>query len=101
MIYGDWPVRSNISFFFFGVVLLQAVVGVREWQIKVVPRILPILCFSVVATYLTFFTLEMLSEAGAVSRSTPVPWEWLCSISLLAWVFAHSIVLGREDRKST
>jgi hypothetical protein len=62
-----------------------------------IPRSLPILCFAVVAIYLIFFTLEMLYEADVVSRNTPVPWEWLCGISLLAWVFAHSLILGREE----
>jgi len=78
-------------------VFLQTVVGVREWQLKAVPRSLPILCFVVVAIYLIFFTLEMLHKADVVSRNTPVPWEWLCAISLLAWVFAHSIILGKEE----
>ena len=87
--------KMGMPLFFFGVVLLQSVIGVREWQLKAVPRSLPILCFVVVAAYLVFFVLEMLHEAGQVSRSTPVPWEWLCAISLLVWVFAHSIILGK------
>ena len=33
-----------------------------------------------------------------VGRNTPVLWEWLCGISLLVWVFAHSIILGREEQ---
>ncbi len=89
--------KLGLPLFFFGVVILQAVVGVREWQLKAVPRVLPILSFGVVATYLVFFTLEMLYEAGVVGRNTPVPWEWLCALSLLAWVFAHSLILGKED----
>jgi hypothetical membrane protein len=88
--------KIGMPLFFFGVVFLQAVVGVREWQLKAVPRALPAVCFVVVAIYLGFFTLEMLYEAGAVGRNTPVLWEWLCSVSLLAWVFVHSIVLGKE-----
>jgi len=51
----------------------------------------------VVAIYLIFFTLEMLYEAGAVGHTTPVLWEWMCALSLLAWVFAHSIILGKRD----
>jgi hypothetical membrane protein len=89
--------KLGMPLFFFGVVLLQTVVGVREWQLKAVPRGLPILCFVVVAIYLIFFTLLMLHEAGVVGRSTPVLWEWLCATTLLAWVFAHSIILGREE----
>ena len=41
--------------------------------------------------------LEMLYEADVVSRNAPVLWEWLCGISLLAWVFAHSLILGSEE----
>jgi hypothetical membrane protein len=89
--------KLGMPLFFFGVVILQAVVGVREWQLKAVPRSLPILCFVVVAIYLIFFILEMLYEAEAVGRATPVPWEWLCALSLLVWVFAHSIVLGKDE----
>jgi hypothetical membrane protein len=88
--------KLGIPFFFFGVVILQTVVGLQEWKIKAVPRSLPILCFIVVATYLIFLTLEMLYEADVVSRTTPVFWEWLCGISLLAWVFAQSLILGSE-----
>ena len=58
---------------------------------------MPLFFFGVVAIYLIFFTLEMLYEADVVSRNTPVPWEWLCGISLLAWVFSHSLILGREE----
>jgi hypothetical membrane protein len=89
--------KLGIPLFFFGVVALQAVIGVREWQLKAVPRSLPIICFIVVSIYLTFFTLEMLYEADVVNRNTPVIWEWLCGISLLAWVFAHSLILGKEE----
>ena len=89
--------KLGMPLFFLGLVFLQTVVGVREWQLKAVPRSLPILCFAVVAIYLIFFTLEMLYEADVVSRNTPVLWEWLCAISLLAWVFAHSIILGKEE----
>lgn len=92
--------KLGMPLFFFGVVILQTVVGVQEWQLKAVPRSLPILCFGVVVIYLIFFTLEMLYEADVVSRSTPVLWEWLCGISLLAWVFAHSILLGGEETVS-
>ena len=89
--------KLGIPLFFFGVVALQAVIGVCEWKLKAVPRSMPILCFVVVGIYLIFFTLEMLYEANVVSRSTPVLWEWLCAISLLAWVFAHSLILGKVD----
>jgi hypothetical protein len=88
--------KLGIPLFFFGGIILQTVIGIREWQLKDVPRSLPILCFVVVVIYLIFFTLEMLYQAGIVSRNTPVLWEWLCGISVLIWVFAHSIILGRD-----
>lgn len=87
----------GMPLFFFGVVFLQAFIGIQEWKLKTVPRGLPVLCFIVVSIYLIFFTLEMLYQANLVGRNTPVLWEWLCSLSLLAWVFAHSINLGKES----
>jgi hypothetical protein len=92
--------KLGIPLFFFGVVILQTVIGLQEWQLKAVPRSLAILCFAVVAFYLIFFTLEMLYDADVVSRNMPVPWQWLSGISLLAWVFAHSMILGREEMVS-
>ncbi len=32
-----------------------------------------------------------------VSRNTPVIWEWLCFFSSIAWVFAHSLILGKDQ----
>lgn len=89
--------KLGIPLFFFGVVILQTVIGLQEWQLKAVPRSLPVLCFVVVASYLIFFTLEMLYDAGVGSRNTPVPWQWLSGIALLTWVFVHSILLGKEE----
>jgi hypothetical protein len=91
----------GIPLFFFGVVILQAVVGAKEWRLKGIPRSLPVLCFVVVALYLTFFVLEILAQAGVVGHSTPVLWEWLCALGLLAWVFAHSLVLGEGGSAET
>ena len=88
----------GIPFYFLGVVSLQTLIGVREWKLRTVPRILPGLCFLVVATYLIFFVLMMLHESGSVSRTTPIVWEWLCATFLLVWVFAHSLLLGRDAR---
>lgn len=89
--------KLGIPLYFFGGIILQMVIGIREWRLKAVPRSLPILCFVVVVINLILFTLEMLYQAGAVSRSTPVPWEWLCGISVLVWVFSQSILLGKTD----
>jgi hypothetical protein len=29
----------------------------------------------------------------------PIFPEWLCAASLLVWVFAHGLVLGKEDSR--
>jgi hypothetical membrane protein len=86
----------GIPIYFFGVVILQMLIGTCEWKLKAVPRILPSLCFAVLATYSVFFILVMLYESGNVSRTTPIIWEWLCAIFVLVWLFAHSLILGRE-----
>jgi hypothetical membrane protein len=89
--------EMGIPIYFLGVVILQTLIGVREWKLKAVPRILASLCYVVVAVYLVFFVLVMLYESGNLSRTTPIIWEWLCATSLLVWVFVHSIILGKED----
>jgi len=39
----------------------------------------------------------MLHERGMVSRNTPVILEWLAFFSSVVWVFAQSILLGKEE----
>ncbi len=85
----------GIPTFFLGVVVVQTLLGVTEWKHKELQRLLPWLCFEVVAAYLSFFILEMLYEAGLVGRTVPIFPEWLCAASLLVWVFAHALLLGK------
>lgn len=86
----------GIPVYFFGVVILQTLIGIQEWKLKAVPRLLPALSFAVVASYLLFFVLMMLYMAGSISRTVPVFPEWICAAVLLVWVFAHSLILGQE-----
>jgi len=89
--------KSGIGLYFFGVVILQSLVFVKEWSLKDVPRILPILSLLLVAVYLIFFVLVMLYLQGIVGRNTPVIWEWLCATTSFVWVFAQGILLGRPE----
>jgi hypothetical protein len=86
--------KLGIPLYFFGIVLLQTLIFFKEWSIKDVPRVLPILSLLMVVVYLVFATLVMLHAKGVVSRSTPVIWEWLCFITSIIWVFAQSIMLA-------
>jgi hypothetical membrane protein len=88
--------KSGIGLYFFGVVILQSVIGFREWSLKTVPRFLPGMCFSLVVVFSVFAVLITLHQQGVVSRDTPVIWEWLCFFISIAWVFAHSLMLGRD-----
>jgi hypothetical membrane protein len=90
--------KTGIACYFLGVVILQSLIGARELKLKAVPRLLPALSFTVVTSFLVFVTFLILYETGAVGRSAPVIWEWLCALSSLAWVLGHSIVLGSEGR---
>lgn len=89
--------KSGIGLYFFGVVILQTVIGFKEWSLKTIPRFLPGICFIVVVVFSIFAVLIMLYEQGLVSRNTPVIWEWLCFFFSIAWVFAHSLLLGKDQ----
>ena len=89
--------KMGIPLHFLGVVLLQTLIGVSEWSIKNIPKILPWLCFLLVVVYFVFAVLVMLHEREMVSRNTPVIWEWLAFFSSVVWVFAQSILLGNEE----
>lgn len=92
------PVHKNgIGLYFLGVVILQSLIGKKELAIKKLPRILSWLSFSIVACYLIFFSLFMLYQTGAVERSTPVFWEWMCFFSSMSWLIGHSILLGKTE----
>jgi flagellar biosynthesis protein FliQ len=89
--------KAGIGLYFLGVVVLQAIIFIKEWSLKDVPKILPILSVVMVVLYLVFFTLIMLYEQGVVNRSTPVIWEWLAILSSIVWTMAQSILLGIGD----
>ena len=88
--------KLGIPLYFLGVVVLQTLIGTREWSLRDIPKILPWLSFLIVALYFVFATLVILHERGAVSRNTPVIWEWLAFFSSVVWVFAQSILLGKR-----
>lgn len=88
--------KSGIGLYFLGIVVLQTLIGIREWSLKDIPQILPGLSFLVVVVYFVFATLVILYEQEAVGRNTPVIWEWLAFFSSVVWLFAHSILLGKK-----
>lgn len=90
--------KSGIGLYFLGVVFLQGLLGFKELSLKKLPRILPALSFSIVASYVVFFILFMLLEAGQVARSTPVFWEWMCFFTSMIWLVGHSMLLGKEEK---
>lgn len=89
--------KSGIGLYFLGVVFLQSMLGVRELKIKKLPRILPALSFSIVASFLVFFVLIMAYETGNLDHNTPVFWEWMCFFTSMIWLAGHSIIMGKED----
>lgn len=90
--------KTGIGLYFFGVVVLQTIIFIKEWSLKSIPRGLPLLSLAMVIVYFVFVTLVVLLEQGVVSRATPVIWEWLAFFTSIAWVLAQSILLGRTDR---
>ena len=86
--------KLGIPLYFFGIVFLQTLIFIKEWSLKYVPKVLPILSLLMVVVYFVFATLVMLNAEGVVSRSTPVIWEWLCFITSIIWVFAQSTLLA-------
>ncbi len=89
--------KLGIGFYFLGVVVLQSLIFFREWSLRGIPRVLPLLSLLMVLLYLVFVTLIVLYEQGIVSRSTPVIWEWLAILSSIVWLFAQSILLGNKN----
>ncbi|MBL7177221.1 MAG: DUF998 domain-containing protein [Desulfobacteraceae bacterium] len=86
--------KLGIPLYFFGIVILQTLIFIKEWSLKHIPKVLPILSLLMVVVYFVFATLVMLNAKGVVSRSTPVIWEWLCFFTSIVWVFAQSILLA-------
>jgi hypothetical protein len=89
--------KVGIGFYFLGVVVLQSLIFAKEWSLKGIPKVLPLLSLIIVVLYFIFFTLIVLYEQGVVNRSTPVIWEWLAILSSIVWLFAQSILLGKRD----
>ena len=89
--------KTGIGLYFLGVVVLQSLICAREWRLKGVPKILPILSLAMVVFYLVFLTLMILYEQGMVSRDAPVIWEWLAISTSIVWMLAQSIRLGMAD----
>jgi len=87
--------KTGIGMYFLGIVVLQSLIGVREWTLRGVPRVLPALSFTMVILYCIFMALMVLYEQGAVSRTTPVVWEWLAILSSIVWMLAQSVLLAR------
>lgn len=86
--------KLGILFYFLGVVVLQTIIGVKEYSLKDIPRFLPWLCFLMVVIYFIFASMMFLYEQGVVGRSAPVIWEWLAYFSSVVWVFGQSIGLS-------
>jgi hypothetical membrane protein len=88
--------KAGIGLYFLGVVFLQTLVGMKELSIRNLPRSLPLWSFTVVLSYLVFFVLVILYEAGAVGRNTPVFFEWMCFFTSMGWLLSHTLLLGRK-----
>lgn len=86
--------KTSALLYFFGVVILQTLIGAQEWRRRV-PAVLPLSSLAVVAVYLIFAVLlTLVGKVEGITRNTPVIWEWLAFCSLMFWLIAHSIVLG-------
>jgi len=91
--------KMGIPLYFFGVVPMQIVIGLREWSLRNIPRLLPVISFSLAGAYLVFFVLMILYEMGVVSRTTsvtPMIWQWLGFGLSIIWVFAHGLALREK-----
>jgi hypothetical membrane protein len=88
---------AGIPMYFFGLVVWQTIVGIKEWTLKV-PRILPVLSFLVVIAFLLFFILFILYESNIVGRTAAPIWQWAGFFLSLIWVYAHSIVFREMDK---
>ena len=87
--------KLGIPLYFFGVVIFQMIIFFKEWALKNVPKILPILSLLLVIVYFIFAVLVALLEKGIVNRNAPVMWEWLAFFTSVIWVFAQSTMLGK------
>ena len=86
--------KALAMLYFFGVVILQTLIGIQEWRRKL-PIVLPVASLTVVAIYLVFAVLlASIGKIEGISRNTPVIWEWLAFCSLMFWLISHSLFLG-------
>ncbi len=82
--------KTSALLYFFGVVILQTLIGTQEWRCRV-PAVLPFSSLAVVVVYLIFAVLlTLVGKVEGISRNTPVIWEWLAFCSLMFWLIAHS-----------
>jgi hypothetical membrane protein len=89
--------KMSALLYFFGVVILQTLIGGQEWRRKL-PKVLPISSIGVVVIYLIFAVLlTLVGKVESITRETPVIWEWLAFCSLMFWLITHSLVLGRPQ----
>lgn len=91
--------KAGIPLYFFGVVPLQIVIGLREWSLRDIPRVLPVISFLLAGSYLVFFVLMVLYFMEVVTRTTaitPMIWQWLGFGFSILWVYAHGLVLGKK-----
>ena len=91
--------KMGIGLYFLGIVVLQSMICIREWLLKNVPRVLPVLSLAMVILYFVFATLMILYEQGSVARSAPIIWEWLAILTSIVWMLAQSILLGKQETK--
>ena len=87
--------KAGIGLYFLGIVFLQSLIGVTEWKIPELSRIMPILSWLMVVFYFIFVGFVVAFESGQVPRSAPVVWEWLCYFCSMSWLAAHSYILGK------
>jgi len=91
--------KTSAMLYFFGTVILQALIAVQELRQRL-PAVLPISTLALIAAYLIFASLfSMVGKVDGVSRTTPVFWEWCAFGSVMFWLLAHSIVLGKIDNR--
>jgi hypothetical membrane protein len=86
--------KISALIYFFGVVVLQTMIAVQERRRRLL-LILPVSSVAVVAVYLIFAVLlSLVGKVEAVTRNTPVIWEWLAFCSLMFWLIVHTVLLG-------
>jgi hypothetical protein len=90
--------KGGIGLYFLGIVVLQSFVFLKQWSMKTINRLLPILSMVMVVIFIVFFVLLMFYEQGIIDRSSPVFFEWMCFFSSIAWIYTQSVMLGNPDK---